>query len=531
MNAPPPAAGASPGSGPGSTPGPGPAPAPRPAPPYARFLPRSLRARLILLILGAVLVAQAATFAAIEHYRRNYLDTVAPDLMATTIRTLRAAIAQIPEENRADFVSEASHGEWRFESRALPARARRTEAERRADAGPHRPPREGGPPGFAPTGRMPPDFRPFEFRAPPDGRPPPREPPRWAEDDPRSGMRGLIRRLNQQLGEGTRVALSRGPEPALYISLSSTLGQEDGFTQRAWLVISLERISPGVTTPLLVIWLGGLGVILLIAAGFSWHITRPMTSLAVAADQLAAGKPQRVEPSGPHETRVLGERFNAMLDALDASDAVRRTLLAGLPHDLKGPLSRMRLRTEMADDPTLKEGLRKDAQDMQHIVDQFIGYVRGTDPAAYHFDPMDLGDWLSERIHAWKGTGTAVELAAVPSQELRVNGDAVALARMVDNLIQNALQHGAPPVDIRLTQRGANAVIQVRDHGPGISPDRRYEALQPFARLDPARSRTGNVGLGLALVDAIARAHGGRIALEQADSGGLQVDVELPLIA
>lgn len=496
------------------------------------WLPRSLRARLLLLILGAVLVAQAATFGAISHYRRNYLDNVAPDLMATTIRTLRAAIAQIPEEDRAEFVSQASHGEWRFESRALPARARRIDEDdgRRARPPyPPRPPRDGGSAGVWPSGRMPPDFRPFEFRAPPEGRPPPREPPRWAEDDPRSGMRGLIRRLNRQLGDGTRVALSRGPEPALYVSLSSTLSQEDGVNQRAWLVISLERVSPAVDTPLIVIWLGGLGLVLLVAAGFSWHITRPMTSLAHAADQLAAGKPQRVEPSGPRETRVLGERFNAMLDALDASDAVRRTLLAGLPHDLKAPLSRMRLRTEMADDPALKEGLRKDAQDMQHIVDQFIGYVRGTDPAAYRFGSMDMVGWLRERVHAWQGAGTDISLQVAGPEEQHVEGDAMALARLLDNLIQNALQHGAPPVEVQMSHQAGHAVLSVRDHGQGISPERRAEALQPFSRLDPARSRTGNVGLGLALVDAIARAHGGRIALQQADGGGLRVDVWLPL--
>ena len=86
--------------------------------------------------------------------------------------------------------------------------------------------------------------------------------------------------------------------------------------------------------------------------------------MAEAADQLASGQPQRVQPSGPDETRILGERFNAMLDALAESESVRRTLLAGLPHDLKGPLSRMWLRIEMADDPTLKEGLRKDLQAM-----------------------------------------------------------------------------------------------------------------------------------------------------------------------
>src|SRR3546814_9697562 len=136
---------------------------------------------------------------------------------------------------------------------------------------------------------------------------------------------------------------------------------------------------------------------LLLAALFSWHITRPLTKLAKAADQLAAGLPQRVTPSGPTETRILGERFNAMLDTLAESSAVRRTLLAGLPHDLKGPLSRMWLRIEMAADTTFQEGMRKDIRDMQRMIDQFIGFVRGTDPGTYRFKRLPFNDWLDEQ--------------------------------------------------------------------------------------------------------------------------------------
>ncbi|VCU71643.1 Osmolarity sensor protein EnvZ [Pigmentiphaga humi] len=481
-----------------------------------RLVPRSLRGRLILLVLGAALFAQGVTVLAIQHYRRDVLENVAPDLMATTIRTLRAALAQIDEADRAAFVAISSHGEWRLVSRPVPPRMRRGE-------GPPRPRFEP-----LPGGRMPPDYRPGEFRFGPERRGPPREAPRWADDDPRHAMRGLIDRLNQQLNDGTRVALSRGPEPALFIPLDPDLGNDDEPVLRSWLVVSLERISAPVRTPLIVMWLGLLGAILMLAAWFSWHITRPITSLAHAADRLAAGKPERVQPAGPHETRTLGERFNAMLDALHESETVRRTLLAGLPHDLKGPLSRMRLRTEMLDDAAVKDGLRQDAQDMLHIVDQFIGFVRGTDRATYHFTPIDLGDWLRERVHAWQGTGCRIGLAS-GDEEIVVAGDAVALGRLVDNLIQNALQHGAPPIALELSTRDGHAVLTVEDHGKGIPPEHRAQALQPFSRLDEARSRTGNVGLGLALVDAIARAHGGQIELGQGTQGGLRVAVMLPL--
>ena len=156
-------------------------------------------------------------------------------------------------------------------------------------------------------------------------------------DDVRRDLRGLVQQLNERLNDGTRVALSRGPTPEIFISLAPNSDSEDVPRLREWLVIPLERLDPPVSTPLAAAWLGGLGLLLLLAVGFSWHITRPLTRLADAADRLAAGQPQRVDPAGPTETRALGERFNAMLDALAESDSVRRTLLAGLPHDLKGP--------------------------------------------------------------------------------------------------------------------------------------------------------------------------------------------------
>lgn len=486
------------------------------------LLPRSLRARLILLVLGAVLLAQAATLTTVTYFRHKFMEEVAIGYIVTTIRTLRAAVSQVPAEDRADFVRNASQNQWRLWARTLPANAKLQRFNGPRSAARNRPPPtspDAGPgpaPGLGP-GPGPDDPARLHRHAAPEA------------DDTRSGLRVLVRQLNERLNDGTRVALSRGPTPEIFISLAPNSDSEDAPGLREWLVIPLERLDPPLATPLVAAWLGGLGVILLLAVGFSWHITRPITRLAEAADQLAAGQPQRVEPSGPDETRLLGERFNAMLDALAESESVRRTLLAGLPHDLKGPLSRMWLRIEMADDPTLKEGLRKDLQDMQHMVDQFIGFVRGTDPTAYRFSPLMLPEWLSDRTGTWQSAGTAITLTLPEDPLLTINGDAVALARLLDNLIGNALHHGAPPVDIHLTKNGDQAWLDVSDHGPGIAPDRHAEALRPFARLDDARTRSGNVGLGLALADAIARAHDGSLALQAAPSGGLRVRISLPL--
>jgi two-component system osmolarity sensor histidine kinase EnvZ len=269
--------------------------------------------------------------------------------------------------------------------------------------------------------------------------------------------------------------------------------------------------------------------VLLVAFWFSWHISRPIISLVQATDRLAAGKPARVEPAGPSETRLLGERFNVMLDTLRESESTRRTLLAGLPHDLKAPLARMWLRVEMTDDLALKNGMRTDLQDMQKMVDQFIHFLRGTDIASYHFAPIALNDWVQERIGNWQGAADgSVELMGIPAT-VTVNADSVALSRLLDNLVSNALHHGTPPVHVTLAVQGSWAVLTVSDHGPGIAPELRDNALKPFVRLDEARTRTGNVGLGLALAEAIARAHAGSLTLGQGPEGGLQVQVLLPV--
>lgn len=463
---------------------------------WRSFLPRSLHARMILLTLGTVLLVQAATVASVNYFRRKFVEEVAVQYTATTISTLRAALATIPDDERAEFVRHASQDQWHLWSRSLPSEARIGRWR-------HRPPGA-------------------------QGRPPRREPPPMP-DDMRRDLRLFVRLLNERLSDGTRVALSRGHRPRMFISLASDFGEDDGRRDKEWLVIPLDHIAPPVATPAIVGWLGVMGLFLLISAVFSWHITRPLTRLADAADQLAAGQPQRVTPSGPRETRVLGQRFNAMLDALAESSTVRRTLLAGLPHDLKGPLSRMWLRVEMADESDFKEGMRRDIQDMQRMVDQFIGFVRGTDPGTYHFVPLAINAWLEEQAAAWESAGSAVHLTELAPRPMTVSADRIALGRLLDNLVTNAFNHGKPPVELALKAEDGWAVISVSDHGPGIAPARREEALRPFSRLDEARTRTGSVGLGLALADAVSRAHGGSLALEEAEGGGLKVVIRLPV--
>lgn len=459
----------------------------------SRLVPRSLRVQMILLILGTVLLVQAATFATLSLSWQSFSREVAVDLTATTIRTLRSALAAVPEDHRAEFVSQSSGGRWRLWSHSLPSHTR-LEHSRKARHGQldrkrSRPPR----------------------------------------NDVRRVLRSFVDTLNDELDDDTRVALSHGKNPRLYISLT---GEPQALPRdRDWLVIPLDRVAPPISTPIIAFWLGGMGLFLLLAAGFSWHITRPLAQLAEAADQLAAGQPQRVRPTGPRETRVLGERFNIMLDTLAESDAVQRTLLAGLPHDLKGPLSRMWLRAEMLDDTVLQDGMRKDIQDMQQMLDQFIGFARGADPASYQLEPMDIQAWLDEKTASWQSAGKDVRFHDGCHSPVTIRADVLALDRLIDNLITNALTHGKEPVEISLVVTDQTVCLTVADHGPGIPANRQAEALRPFSRLDDARTRTGSVGLGLALAEAIARGHGGSLTLDPAPAQGLHVQISFPLVA
>lgn len=495
--------------------------------PLKFLLPQSFRARLVLLVLATVLAGQAATLYLVSVYQRDHAQTVALDLLATTIRTLQYSMAHVPPPERAEFVHQASQGQWRMWSKPLPndARLQRRAAKNEQAATRMPRPKDGQTLKDSSTASVPSAATELPTALAP-AKPWSRED--FASDDVRRGLTRLIGRLNNRLTGDSRVALSRGPIPEIYISLTRP-NETEMPRHREWLVIPLDRIDPPITSSLVIWWLSGLALLLLLAAWFSWHITRSITRLVDATDRLAAGKPARVEPAGPAEIKRLGERFNAMLDALSQSEATRRTLLAGLPHDLKAPLSRMWLRIEMTDDLSLKDGMRKDLQDMQQMVDQFIQYLRGSDPATYHFVTFALDDWVSERVANWSGASIEVVLLGTPTAVM-VSADSVALSRLLDNLIGNALHHGAPPVEVSLSIAEHWAVLIVTDHGPGIPPERRAEAVKPFVRLDEARTRTGNVGLGLALAEAIAQAHGGTLTLDQADDhDGLKVELRLPM--
>lgn len=459
-----------------------------------RLAPRTLRARLILLVLAVAVIAQALLLFAVGQYQRNQAQAVAVNLLVTSIRTLQTALAGMSPQDRAEFVRQASGGAWELIQRDPPRGAR--------------------------------------FQQPLTERRSVQE-----DEDPglRRSLRSLAREVNQQLGRQSRVAVSAAEQPYLFVSLPDTATEDTqgqgGRPGRimAWLKIPLDRVDPPVNMATAMGWFLSLLALLLVGAAFSWHITKPLTELLQATEKLAAGQPQPVVPSGPDETRRLGERFNDMLAALEHAQQTQRTLLAGLPHDLKGPLARMALRIEMTDDEQLKSGLSKDLEDLQKLVDQFVAYIRGMETGSFKPVPLELEQWLKSRIADLQQLGYPVQIKEIT--RAAVMADPGALERLVNNLVDNALHHGRPPVEFMLGIEGTTAVMTVQDHGDGIAESERQRAMEPFVRLDPARTRTGSSGLGLSIVSAIAKAHGASVELGQADSGGLKVVIKWPLMS
>jgi two-component system osmolarity sensor histidine kinase EnvZ len=217
-----------------------------------------------------------------------------------------------------------------------------------------------------------------------------------------------------------------------------------------------------------------------------------------------------------------------MLASLEQTQQTQRTLLAGLPHDLKGPMARMALRIEMTDDEPLKIGLQRDLNDMRHMTEQLLAFLRGQDSSRLQRKRMRLDVWLQAQCTERQALGQDVRLKGGPMVE--VIADESALQRLFNNLVDNALSHGQPPVEVSLERSEARWVTWVvSDHGLGLSADHYDRAFEPFERVDAARSRSGNVGLGLSLVKGIAIAHGGSVKLAAHTSGGLSVHVRLPL--
>ncbi|WP_305972514.1 MULTISPECIES: ATP-binding protein [unclassified Mameliella] len=329
----------------------------------------------------------------------------------------------------------------------------------------------------------------------------------------------VIRELDMRIPALERILLPSDREVVLFL-------RRDDQLYRA----SLERSRVSASNPhQLFVNMAFFGALMtLIAFLYMRNQLRPITRLAAAAEAFGKGRHMRYSPAGATEVRAAGHAFLEMRDRIERHIEQRTMMLSGVSHDLRTPMTRLRLGLSLLDDED-REPLERDVEEMQQLIDAFLDFARGdaeTDTSE-QTDPFALIQRIVE--DAQRG-GQKVELG-----EMQGEGTAMlrprALRRAVENLMANARRYAsACRVSVQLTDGSLR--IRVEDDGPGIPADRREDALRPFVRLDPARNqdRGSGVGLGLAIAADIARAHGGVLRLGESKSlGGLRADIVIAL--
>ena len=260
-------------------------------------------------------------------------------------------------------------------------------------------------------------------------------------------------------------------------------------------------------------------------------VERPLRRLERALSVVGEGgqgDSGRVPEEGAAVVRQVSRRFNAMVDRLAASQRERNTMLAGIAHDLRSPITRLRLRVSLqnfaAEDSQSCEG---DLDALERIIDQFLLYASGGDSEALISCPLD--QWVAELVASYPTDSLHLDLSA-----LTASVRPVALGRAVVNLIDNAFSYGCAPVVVRLRQQQENVRFEIWDQGSGMTMEEWTKALQPFQRLDPARGQKGHCGLGLAIVDHVVQRHHGHLTIahgdpsRQQDPGRFAVVIVLP---
>jgi two-component system osmolarity sensor histidine kinase EnvZ len=325
--------------------------------------------------------------------------------------------------------------------------------------------------------------------------------------------------LRRQLGEETRIAYERDGLPGFYVSFRI---DDDQY----WVMLPRSRVERKLTMQ----WLGwgSLAVALALAAAYFivFRIKRPLAALTGAAAEIGRGRtPAPLDESGPEEIATLANAFNQMSRDLTQLEEDRALILAGVSHDLRTPLARLRLGIEMGEtDAQLKNGMVSDIDEMDRIIGQFLDFARaaGGEPA----ESADLAEIAGEVLTHYAELGTPVhaELTPLPRRPLR----RMAIRRALSNLIDNAFRYAGGEVTVNVYAQGMSAVLEVLDRGPGIPAGEIERLKQPFTRLESARSNAGGSGLGLAIVDRVARLHGGSFELLARAGCGLCARITLP---
>ncbi|HEX4637172.1 MAG TPA: ATP-binding protein [Rhizomicrobium sp.] len=278
-----------------------------------------------------------------------------------------------------------------------------------------------------------------------------------------------------------------------------------------------------------ILWMLGSSLLLVsIAFIFLRNQVRPIERLARAADSFGKGRAvPDFKPYGATEVRRAAQAFITMRERIERHVAQRTEMLAGVSHDIKTPLTRMKLTLAMMPDDADIVSMREDIAEMEHMLDDYLAFARGE--GGEESSLTDLSELLRDAASSAERAKPGSEIKVTAPAHVPVSVKRAGLRRVLANLIDNALKHGSK-VAVSLTQDERLVEITVEDNGPGIPQPRREEAFRPFHRLDEGRNlQSGGSGLGLAIARDIARAHGGDIVLSESPLGGLKATVRLPV--
>ncbi|MBA4381587.1 MAG: two-component sensor histidine kinase [Sideroxydans sp.] len=338
-----------------------------------------------------------------------------------------------------------------------------------------------------------------------------------ALDETTTELRLMTEAVRAKLGKETHFASTRNGINDLWVNFY--IGQDE-----FWVAIPRTRIEQPMSRILL---LGG-GVALIFALLGAYliarQVARPLQRLSQAAQQIGQGKSLTPLPEvGTHEIVTLSRAFNQMSSDLADNEKERALVLAGISHDLRTPLARMRIAAELSKDESLRNDIEADVMQMDDIIQQFLDFARLD--VQERTVTTDLSALISEVAQRYATHHVRTELITLAPQDVRPT----LLKRALSNLLDNAVKYGDGEITVNLRQAERFIEISVSDRGAGIPHEHLESAKRPFVRLESARSDASGSGLGLAIVERAAKAHHGELILATREGGGLVATLRLPL--
>ncbi|NTS75829.1 two-component system sensor histidine kinase EnvZ [Catenovulum sp. SM1970] len=328
----------------------------------------------------------------------------------------------------------------------------------------------------------------------------------------------LSEEMSELLGGETEVRIAKGKRYLFWIKPPQD--------KTIWLRIPLAGLDETNFSPL-AMYLLIVGALSVTGAWyFARHLNRPLKALQQAAEQVAEGEyPEALTERGASEIVAVTQSFNHMSKNISQLEKDRALLMAGVSHDLRTPLTRIRLATEMmSEDDFFKDGIVNDIDDMNAIIDQFIDYIKvGEDQ---HFEVTQINQLITETVNSFEpAQHIETDLRSCPP----IPAKRVGLKRVLNNMIENAFRYGGGEVTVLSGSDKEWIWFAVEDNGPGVEEEKIEKLMQPFVQGDEARASTGS-GLGLAIIKRIVEGHQGLFIIENRAEGGLRALVKLPLI-